>query len=310
MKASKKLYWLEYSDAGPLRIGPLFASAVGFNVRFNSWNPDYPNMLMENIFPDIETWQPDIVAFWMLGMTQLDEPAEWITACQFIRNHPNLQHAKIMAFLKLDKSTPEQETIWHQRYDFYTRLPLRVITHARVAKQLVGEEIKGFEGVNYYLTLHGEWKIQNYLLDEQASKNELRPDVEGQFDTMPITRLLTTNKKNGYAWLANSIQAKTPTYLVYVIKELSAWQKGLDQAERERLVALAKMATPNYQLLIGANDTLLQAGLPAIARMLEQAQRAGGWQVFINEHLWFESIPGSEFTKVVYEGDKSKILMI
>jgi hypothetical protein len=77
----------------------------------------------------------------------------------------------------------------------------------------------------------------------------------------------------------------------------------------ERLTYLAQQATPEHQLLIGANETLLQVEPEIIRRVLEQAQRAGGWRIFIIEHLWFEIVPNPDFDKVVYEGVQSFLMM-
>lgn len=311
MKKNKKLYWLEYTDCGPLIVTKPF-ELVDFEVKNMGWSPDFPNTLMEDILPEIETWRPDIVVFWMaMGYWKPfaeEEPREWIMACQAIRGHPHLQHTKIMAFLGLEKSTPEQEEVWRRRYDFYTLGPLRVIEHARVAKQLVGEELRGFEGVNHYLlTRNGTWKVQDYLLNERTNRDVLRPNAEGQFAKIPRTRLLTITPQGNYTWIVDGIQAETPTYIIYVIKALRAWrEEGLNVAEMEWLSTLAVMTKPDHQLLIGANDKLLQAGPETVTRVLEETRQAGGWQVFINEHLWFENIPNPLFVEVVYEGIKYK----
>lgn len=309
MKNSEKLYWLEYTDCGPLIITKPF-EVVGFKVKDMGWHPDFPNVLMEDILPEIKTWRPSIIVFWMAkGYWEPftgEEPNEWITACQIIREHPHLQHTKIMAFLGFEESAPEQEDVWRQRYDFYTTGPLKVIEHAKVAKQLVGEELKGFEGVNYYLlTRNGSWKIQGYLLNEQRDRDALQPDAEGQFARIPRTRLLTTDQQGSHAWIIDGVRTETLTYIVYIIKALQVWQEEeLNAVEIKRLSTLAGMAQPGNQLLIGANDILLQTGPKTVGRVLEQAQQAGGWQVFINEHLWFENIPNPLFEEVVYEGVK------
>ncbi len=167
---------------------------------------------------------------------------------------------------------------------------MRCIEHARVAKRLIGEEIKGFEGVNYHLRHNGNWKIQDYLLNTKLSKDEVQPDAVGQFAQKPNTRLLATNTQDGYIWIADSIQSRTPTYIVYIIKSFQAWKEGLSKSEFERLRLLTEKNPSDHQFLIGANDTLLQAGGETVVQVLEQAQKAGGWQVFINEHLWFEGL--------------------
>ncbi|MCD4738475.1 MAG: hypothetical protein K8R89_04370, partial [Anaerolineae bacterium] len=64
MKKNKKLYWLEYTDCGPLIVTKPF-ELVDFEVKDMGWSPDFPNTLIEDILPEIETWRPDIVVFWM-----------------------------------------------------------------------------------------------------------------------------------------------------------------------------------------------------------------------------------------------------
>lgn len=314
MQNLKKLFWLEHSPlGGPLIITPPF-EAVGFDAKENGfWQPNYPNVFTDRIFPRIEIAQPDLIVFLMMGK-DTEEPSEWIRACQLIRENLKLKHTKIMAILGSGEITPKQKTVWSQQYDFFTTLPFKVIEYARIAKQLVGEQIKGFEGINYYLSLggrfsNGNWSLQDYLVNDQADKDELKPEAEGQFAYVPRTRLLTIDNQGKHTWQVNSIQAKVPTYLVYLIKSLSIWREGLSTSEMERLVYLAQQATPEHQLLIGANETLLQAESEAIRQVVEQAQQAGGWRIFIIEHMWFEIVPNQNFDKVVYEGEQSFLMM-
>lgn len=292
MEQPRKLYWLEYTDAGPLIIRTPF-EAVGFEVQANGWGPTDPERLGKVIFPKLEDYRPDLIILWMSRgyykhFTQ--EPTEWVTTCRRIREHPKLQHTKFMVFLAVKGITPEKEAIWSKRYDFYTHGPVRCIEHARAAKRLIGEEIKGFEGVNYHLRHNGNWKIQDYFLNTKLSKDEVQPDAVGQFAQKPDTRLLATNTQDGYIWIADSIQSRAPTYIVYIIKSSKAWKEGLSKSEFERLRLLTEKNPSSHQFLIGANDTLLQAGGETVVQVLEQAQKAGGWQVFINEHLWFEGL--------------------
>lgn len=307
VRESKKLYWLEYTDAGPFIISTPF-EAVGFHVRSNGWGPGYPDYLLKVILLEIETWRPDIIVFWMDRdpfrrnyehfFTQ--EPTEWIAACRLIRENPKLRHTKIIALLGFKESSPEQEAAWRERYDFYARWPLRAIEHARIAKQLVGEEVKGFEGVNYHLRRNGNWKIQDHLLMERLIQGQVQPDAVGQFSSRPHTRLLATDLQGNYEWIVDGIKSETPTHIVYVIRSLREWQQGLSTSEIARLTALAEMSTPDCQLLIGANDILLQTETEIVVRILEQTRQAGGWQVFINEHLWFEGLRVGDVERFCY----------
>lgn len=315
MGQNKKLYWLEYTICGrfcsPILMKQPF-EVVGFQTKWSSWYPDIPDVLAAEILPEIETWQPDIILFWMGPAYSKplvgEEPPEWTATCHHIRENLNLQHTRIMAFLGFEESTLEQERAWRKQYDFHTTNHLRVIEHARIAKRLIGEEVRGFEGVNYYLVnRNGNWNIQDYLLDEEAVRDESQPDAEGEFDRVPATRLLATTSSSDYAWVANGIRAGTPTHIVYLTKSLRAWREGkLNIAEMKRLSTLASRAESGYQLLIGANETLLQAGSDGVVEVLKQAQHVGGWQVFINEHMWFEGMPGTLFNEIVYEGIKYK----
>ncbi len=174
----------------------------------------------------------------------------------------------------------------------------------RIAKRLVGEELGGFEGVNYYLLkCNGSWTIRDSVLQGQTMAPIPQADVRGTFARPPKARLLAGASQGGYRWIENGIQAMTPTDIVYVIKSLEDWQQeGLSAMEVERLSAIAGMAISNSQLLVGANIGLLEAGSDVVQRVLEQAQEAGGWRVFVNEHMWFEimPLPVGSFSLIVY----------
>ncbi len=306
MKEPNKLYWLEYSTlGGPLIITKPF-EVVGFETKEDSWEPSYPDRLTERIFSDIEIYQPNVIVFFKSPEIRTEEPPEWITVCQRIRENPNLQHTRIIAILGRGEITPKQTAIWNQRYDFYTRLPFRVIELARVAKQFVGEQIKGFEGINYYLSSgrrpNGSWTVQSYLVNELVPKDDLQPDVKGQFARPPRTRLLVVDEQGKYNWKADSIQIETPTYLIYLVKSLPAWQNGLDSLDRKKLIRLAQQATSAHQLLIGVNETLLEIEPEIVVQILKQAEESGGWQLFINEHMWFEIVASDQDFRAVYEG--------
>lgn len=296
MRELKKLLWLECVNADegtPLMLLGSYFLAAGFNVRFDYWVV-YSGSLMKRIFSEIETWRPDIICV-LFSKRIGEEPKEWIEFCQYIRSHPKLQHIKIMAFLYSHGVTSTQEAIRRKLYAFYTydTKIFEDLELAKMAKQLVGEKLKGFEGVNFYLNnidFKGNWKMLDYLQNDKSGIEELLPDAEGQFAKKPRTRLLIANGQGGYTWDKTGVQVGTLTYIVYFIKELQEWQVGLTDSEKGRLVQLAQTITPQQQLLIGVNDLLLQSGLTSIIQVIEQAQQAGGWQIFINEHLWREGL--------------------
>ncbi|MEJ2560837.1 MAG: hypothetical protein P8186_32375 [Anaerolineae bacterium] len=310
-KDQKKLILLEYLEGSPC-VGPQIFEDVGFEVRWTGWSSWTTDAFWKEIFPIIEKWQPDVIVFlleqaYLAGFGSTEEPREWILACQRIRENPHLQHTKIVGFLGPRANTSKaQEAEWHRRYDFHTREHLRVIEHARVIRGLVGETVKGFEGVNYCLQEWVNWDIQGYLSDEPSPKDARHPDAVGQFSEgdRVKTRWLLPDKDNGYAW-GDRIRINTPTYIVYAIRGPEEWQReGLDPGEVERLSWLAGQAPPDCQLLIGADEVLLEAGPEIVEHVLEQAWQAGGWRVFINEHLWFNWFcrPEAAFEAMVYQG--------
>lgn len=309
MKAAKRLYWLEYTDIGDLMPTRVF-QAVGFETQHNSWNSVFPERLRERILPEIEAWRPDVIALWIHSGNIWPggiEPPEWVMLCQYLRQHPVLHTTKLMAFIGLEASTFEQRQLWQQRYDFYTLWPMRIIEHATIARQLVGEPLQGFEGVNYTLQLdYGPWKFQNALLMEQSDQEHPRPNAEGRFSTSPVTRLLTTETATGYGWDPEPIKVQTPTSIVYIIKGAPTWRAGLSASECGRLAQLAATVSPGQQLLVGANSALLQTDASAVVQVIQQAAQAGGWRVFINEHLWFEGVlHGWGVRQVLYENKSS-----
>lgn len=295
----KRLYYLEYTDMVFYYLPDPF-QLVGFECKGNYWKPEMPERLVEHVLPDLENWQPDII-FWRLrpvvNSDLIKEPEEWLAFCQHLRDHPSLQHAKIMALFSGTLRPPSAlEAEWSQRYDYYDLGPLRAIRHARMAKQLVGQPVKGVEVVNSnYLPRNGTWKI-----------HKLQNEVEGEFDKPPLTRLLTLDIQDSPVWIRNGIQAGRPTYIVYIVKDRSAWQGALDPAEIERLARLANLCRPGDQLLVGMNETVLQIKPNVLKRVLEQVQGAGGWQIFLIEHMWFECFwtlrPSEIFERIVYHG--------
>lgn len=313
MRSRKRLFLLEYTAIGPLISGEFFI-AVGFEIKHRQWGFGFleedSDFLFKEILPEVVNWQPDVIVFFLApgfyAPSLAREPQDWLAACQFIRQHQDLQHTKITAFLGAYEGTLEQENSWAERYNFFVQGPVRVIEHVKAIKKLVGETVKGFEGVNYHLlNMEDDWKVQPYLLEEQGKKNSLQPDAEGLFSG-PLaekTRLLMTSELEGYAW-GECIKTETPTYIVYVLKKLEIWQKeGLSITEIERLSILADGVPAAYQLLVGVNDVLLKAETELIVQVLEQAQQSGGWQIFINEHLRFEGFcPWEDFEEIVYQG--------
>ena len=305
MKKCKKLYWLEYTDCGPLVVTRPF-EAVGFETKYCDWGPADPDALVKQVLPELESWHPDVVAFWMSGgyFTKFtEEPREWLDACRFIREHRELWNTKIMAFFGFN-GTREQESAWRERYDFHTKWPLRVIEHARTAKRLVGEEVKGFEGVNYYLLHHGNWNLQEHFTENQVIKGQMYPGAKGQFAKTPVTRLLAYSGQEEYGWIVDSIRVEMPTRIVYIVKDKQAWQGGLNAREVACLATLAEASGFVHQFLIGVNEALLRTDPSTVIRVIKQAQQAGGWQVFVNEHLWFEGVLSGVqgIEEILYEG--------
>ncbi len=302
MGKSRKLFWLEYTDSGNLLIVQPF-QIVGFEIKDAGWTPEEPGLLLKHAFPEIEAWVPDVIVFWLAGRRRdqfIQEPPELLKICQLIRTHSGLRNTKLMAFLRLHQSTPEQETVWRQRYDFYTRWPIRVIEHAKAAMRLVGGETDDIVGVNYYLKRNGNWKI--HYDHPIIEKNNLLPDAEGRFEKTPLARLLIADKENKYTWLKGGLQADVLTSIVYIIKDLQGWQRGLNSSDMERLIAVANKTISGRQLLLGVNELLLETGPELIALVIDQARQVGNWKVFINEHLWFANFPVSNFENILYEG--------
>ncbi|MBN1993312.1 MAG: hypothetical protein JW953_11485 [Anaerolineae bacterium] len=294
VKKQKRLFLLEYCDLGH-RIETGIFETVGFEVEWDVWNRHVSgNEFLEIVLPRIEKWRPDVIVFYFsmsyYSTSLEEEPQEWIEACKHIRVNPNLQHTKIAAFLGPQTNTSLQRTTWSKRYDFYTHDPLRVVEHVRIIKHLVGEDIRGFEGVNGYLLERGDWKIQPYFLGQPCKKNKSQPDAEGNFlEQYPVmTHLLTVSQEGKYVW-GEPIQSGISTCIVYAIRSLEVWQEeGLSIEEIERLTILADKSPSDCQLLIGVNDLFLKIEPKVITQILTQVQQVGGWQVFINEHLWFE----------------------
>ncbi len=310
-KDQKRLILLEYLEGSPC-VGPEIFEAVGFEVRWTGWSSWTPDAFWKEIFPVIEKWQPDVIVFlleqaYLETFGSTEEPEEWVLACQRIRENPHLHHTKIVGFLGPRANTSkEQEDEWDRRYDFHTRERLRVVEHARVIRGLVGETVKGFEGVNYRLQERRRWDIQGYLLGEPSPRDARQPDAVGHFSEgdRVKTRWLMPDKDHGYAW-GDRIRINTPTSIVYAIRGLEEWQQeGLDPGEVERLSWLAGQSPPDCQLLIGANGLLLEADPEIVRRVVAQAWQAGSWRVFITEHLWFDWLcrPEAVFDAMVYQG--------
>ncbi|MBE7471975.1 MAG: hypothetical protein DPW09_38450 [Anaerolineae bacterium] len=306
----KRLYYLEYTDWVPYYLPHPF-EAVGFECRGSWWEPKDPDRLIRVVLPGLEQWEPDII-FWrfrpMYNPDLAEEPEEWLTFCQHLHHHPVLHRTKIMAiFSGPYKPNSVIKDEWSQRYDFYDRGPFRIIKHAKIAKNLVGEWLKGFEVINKdYLPKNGRWTIHSSLEVEQTIRSGLRPDAEGQFIRPPLTRILAINHQDNFVWIKGAILAEQPTQIVYITKDLSAWSGGLNGEDKERLMGLARIAIPNSQLLLGVDEALVQSK-PNIARqVLEQVQDIGGWQIFVVEHMWFEGlrerISPEKFEQIVYEG--------
>ncbi|CAG0936494.1 hypothetical protein TFLX_05370 [Thermoflexales bacterium] len=305
MLSAKKLYWLEYCNAGPLYLNKAFA-AVGFQTEVNDWGPQVPRGLRDRCLPDLEKFQPDIIALWVgLGGNALkalkNVPPEWMEVHGLIRQNPQLKHCKIMTFMRESAASQVREDEWKRTCDLYLVQPFRWIEHAKLAKRWVGEEPSDVAGVNYYLSENGTWNIAR--LDAKHPSTQL-PDAAGQFDRVPMTRLLTAYEVDGPRWIRGGILPKRATYIVYVVKDLPSWTVGLDPSEREWLKALSRQAPPDSQLLLGANDQILRTDRDSINRVIEQAQHSGGWQIFISEHMWFENVGIADFEKAVYESSQ------
>jgi hypothetical protein len=315
MGERKKLFLLDYDAMAPCLAGSPF-EAMGFETEYYvlvAFAPDanFLHEMWEKFFSRIEEQQPDVVALFLCPgyrrkHPKVEEPQEWRIVCQRIRENPRLQHTKIVAFLgPYVRSSKQRKEDWDKRYDFYTQGPLRVVEHARIIRGLVGEEVKGFEGVIFCAQKRGDWKIQEHFLNEQVERETLQPDAMGRFSHFRLgkTRLLAHGQDGDYAW-GDRIRTATYTYIVIAIKSLEGWQEeSLSPIEVERLAYLASQAPPDCQLLIGANDVLLKADPKVVNQVLEQAWQAGGWRVFINEHLWFDGFCRSEedFDAMVYQ---------
>lgn len=307
MKTHKKLIQIECSAyLDPPIAGRLFES-VGFEVKWDRWGIlTSPDVFLEKYPAWFESEKPDVIVF-VLGTAfyiepPTPEPAEWIEACQRIRNNPDLQHTKIAGFLGPQANVQHQ--VWQKRYDFYSLDPIRAIEHACAIKRLVGEEVTGLEGVIFFLLYAGKWELQPHLQNPRGSRDEFRPDAEGQFDARSRkTRLLTLDSQCKHIW-GESIRTGMPTYIVFVIKSPEQWEaEGLNDQETRRIVSLAAHVSSGSQLLLGVNNALLATSPSTIARVVQQARRAGGWQLFINEHLWFEGVClPDRFESIVYEG--------
>ncbi len=136
----RKLYWLECVDKGvPLLLTGLYFKDAGFEVRFDYWLAGHKEGI-QKIIADVELWQPDIVSCGIYS-NHFSEPEEWIAACQYIREHPRLVHTKIMVFLPPQDSTPDQDALRRQRYDFYTYgyTAFGSLEASKIAKKLIKE---------------------------------------------------------------------------------------------------------------------------------------------------------------------------
>lgn len=263
--------------------------AAGFETRMDYWIAG-DRTLIRRIFPEIRTWQPDVICV-MFNSHITQEPDEWPRFYQLLQDDTELKHTKIMAFLPPASFVFKQEAIRNQWYDFYTSdvKVFESLDLAKTAKEFVGEKIRGFEGVNFFLKRidhKGKWRLQGYLLDHKLSREELAPDVEGEFATTPGIRLLELSGLESFTWSIRDILVGVPTYIVYLIKELPEWSQGLTNSDTERLTLLSQQNNLKYQLLVGANSLLLQSGQKNVVRILKQVQQTGDWRIFINEHLW------------------------
>ncbi len=310
MEKEKKLFWIEYTDRGPLLLTRPFETAR-FNTQNYAWGPDFPNIPMNNILPKIKSWQPDILVFWLgLGYMRsaqtVVEPNEWIEFCEIIRTDPATQHIKIMAYLGAAKvNSSEQLKIWDKRYDFWSQDRLRVIEDSILARHLVGEKTMGFEGVNYYLeNNNGSWVFSDNIFRKRFSFKKSFFGAEGEFARIPKTRLLAGIAETGPIWHQKSIQANTPTSIVYIHKDPTqkVENKYFGAGDLEQLSKFIHNLKSSRQLLIGVSQKLLQASSRLIQNSLDQAKAAGDWQIFINEHMWFETMPGPGFDDIVYNG--------
>jgi hypothetical protein len=301
----KKLFWLEYTDCGPL-IAALPFAAVGFEIRDWGWPPDFPEMLLNKIFPVIKAWQPDIIVFWLAPgyWKSLDaqEPDEWIKFCEIIRIDASTKHIKIMGFLGSNLVSAAQEQMWDDRYDFWTSGPLKVVEHATQAQYLAGNKLKGYEGANYYLLTNGTWKIQENIFGEEPHSDAFFSKADGAFVSPPKTRILDAISAAGPAWISDGIKANLPTTIVFCHKALASPALEYFSAdELKNLSMLADNANNSRQLLFGIGRNLLEQNPEITQNILEQVRQAGNWQVFITEHMWFEIMPGPGFDQILYK---------
>jgi len=303
-KQKKKLYWLEYTDCGPLLASIPFA-AVGFDVKDWGWHPDFPQVLLEDILTDVIAWEPDIIVFWLaLGYWKplhIEEPKEWVEFCKIIRKHPKMQHTKIMGFLGSNEISNEQQRNWDKRYDFWTSGQLRVVEHGILAQNLVGTRLEGFEGVNYYLlNSNGHWKVREKLLQKDRSAQLYYSGMEGEFTRVPKTRILEKFTQAGPVWTPRSIKANLPTTIVYVHKDTYSLSGFFARNELENISNIANVLNTSKQWLIGVQQNLLTQEPNFVQDVLDQAKDAGDWKIFITEHMWYEIMPGPGYDDVVY----------
>jgi hypothetical protein len=300
----KKLYWLEYADLGFLGAVEPF-KAIGFQTQAGGWTPHAPDVLMKRVFPKIIEWKPSIIFLAVLPTEEQYSMAglsSWLELRQRMLLDTALRHVKVMLMLNQDVLSIEQELQWKVTGDlFVPHRPFRCIKYAKAAMRLVGEEPSDIAGVNYYLSHNGEWQIYQ---EESRKANLISPDAEGQFARPSLTRILAAASSHGFTWVANGIQPHRLTYIVYVVKSAQEWGQGLGDTVAQRLSTLAHKAAGNVQLLVGANDQLLQAGPNCVSRVVEQAHQMAGWRVFVNEHLWFEQMPNPRFEEIVYGGNE------
>ncbi len=312
-----KLYALGYSDR---TFQPFVSSfmAVGFELQISAWDNkrSVSSYSYNNVLAELESWQPDILFYWAVIGFEPEwevEPPEWLALLHEVRTRPTLQHIKVMALFAhyyLEKNIVNPA--WEDRYDFYAQGPLRVVNHTRKAKALVGQTILGFEGVLRYLKYLDESINEvnsRWIVHYPHSVANSLPDAEGQFEIPPLTQVLTIDEQGRTVWLKGGIQAERPIYIVFIVKEGSGGEQGLDRSEGLRLLTLAKSAKardPNTQLLLGVNEPILQTSAEALLILRKQLYDVGGWQLFLNEHLWLEGeafvgIELREIRKPVFE---------
>jgi len=300
----KKLFWLEYTDCGPL-IATLPFAAVGFEIRDWGWHPDFPETLLNEIFPVVKAWQPDIIVFWLAPgyWKSLDaqEPDEWIKFCEIIRTDPSTKHIKIMGFLGSNLVSAAQEQTWNNRYDFWTSGPLKVVEHAMQAQYLTGNKLNGYEGASYYLLTNGAWKIQENVFGKAPHSETFFSKADGAFAMLPKTRILDEISPAGPIWISNGIKPHIPTTIIFCYKVLPfPGTEYFNADELKSLSEFASNANHSQQLLFGIGRNLLEQNPEITQNVLKQVRQAGDWQVFISEHMWFEIMPGPGFDDILY----------